>query len=376
MSLENRRASLRRFFFKGVARASSDARWLEGLKSAAFKEKSLLPGEDHLGFCVYGDELSSHFSIENVAVGKYLTFSLRRDILRIPATLLRLHERRLSAERSAAGGAKVVSRRQLKEIREEVQRQLADQISPTIQIAQVLVDPVRREVLLGSTSTHMSQALVVFFEKHFSIRLLQANFMSMAERLVDKISFERVLDEPSGSILGKMGAETPDSEDGPEARLGAGFLTWLLFQIHGKKRPWTGEWQVMAENFVLLEGESEGSRQTLVRQGAASHCAELSRALQVGKLVSRMHCVVAREGEEGEWAFAVDKVWADLVGIKSPKANEPDFHARRLQRFAHLVQGFETLDHFFTAYLDDRYGESWSQVRRQMAKWVAEGAQA
>lgn len=380
MALESGVISLRRYFLRGGVKPSSDHAWIAGLGKGKFQERKLKAEEENAGWVVSGNELSSDFSEENLSAGRFLAFSLRRDVLRIPRSMLTIHVRHRVRERMRETGSRMISRENVAEIKAEVVDELQSRTPATTSIAQVLIDPLRKELYLGSTSRRAGDCFAGLFHKCFDTKPVQANFMAMAQRLMPKDEFKTVMDDPEGIFVERPQVQDADLSEGPESKLGAAFLTWLLFSSHMDTDVWdmegVGRFSLFSDEYFLLEGAAEGSRQTLVRRGTASRCPELMRALQVGKLVSRMKLLLAGIGDRDEerlWGAVVDKRCADLSAMKAPRPTEAEFNARRLERFTLLQQPFAFLDGLFLSYLNLRYSHQWKKTRDAVSGWIGSG---
>lgn len=376
MSIESGNLTLRRYYIEGKCKASSNPFWIDRLKQNIFSEKKLISDEENLGWTVLGNELSTDFSLENTIYGKYILFSLRRDYLKIPSTLLQLHLKHRIHERLKEIETDTISQKQKVEIKEEVLEHLLSQTPPHLQIAQVVIDTAKSEVFITSTSDKMNESFELLFQKTFELDLFAANFMSSAQKLLDAECFEQVLDDPSMILIKDLEVH-PEFEDSPEGKLGASFLTWLLYIIQQGDGTWNckslGEIGILMEELLVLEGEALGSRQTQLKKGVINRCAELITALKVGKFVSKAYCQLARDNgsEEAEtWTFTIHKHTYDLTSLKVPKYSEGNQAARMIGRLNYISESFEIIDELFNSYLEHRYIKNWKKTEEDMQNWI------
>lgn len=376
MTIESGNVSLRRYMVEGKMKEAANEHWLEGLKKGAFESRKLLLDDENVGWSVFGNELEMDFNIENTVRGKFLIFSMRRERIKIPGALLKLHVKSRLQERLKEMETKSISKKQQTEIRVEIQEELAKSLPPDIQVFQAMVDTKRGEVYFSSFSDKVCEFFIRNFEQSFGLRLLESNFMALASHNLTDDVFERVLDDP-GMKLGPGIEVHPEYEDTSEGKLGAGFLTWVLHTIQTGEGVWKskhhGEFGIIVDDYLFLEGESVGSRQTLLKKGSIGRCAELATALGVGKLVSKVRLQLAREGKKDEveeWNFYVDKLNFDLASIKVPKVNDPDPAMRMQMRLGVMVEAFELIDDLFEHYLELRYGNGWKRANANMVDWV------
>ena len=388
MSLEHGSVTLRRYYMQSSCKASSDPNWVSSLNENAFIEKTLGPDEDNTGWSVFGNELSTEFSIDNTAFGKFILISFRRDSVKIQRTMLNLLLKSRIHERLKSEEIETISQKQKAEIKEEILDELTKKTSPNLQIIQALVDTARGEVFLSSTSDKICESFLMLFSQTFSIQLLEANFMATAQRNLSEEVFENVLDAP-GILLGPAFDVHPDFEDTSEGKLGSSFLTWLLYQLQTGDGTWAskslGEFGMILNDYLLLEGEALGSKQMLLKKGVLGRCAELATSLKVGKLVSKIRCQLARDtlapaegdaagssSEPEEWSFVVDKINYDLSSLKMPKYSDGNEAARTLGRMGYIVEAFEIMDELFSSFLELRYSKEWKKHHEAMTNWVIE----
>jgi hypothetical protein len=114
----------------------------------------------------------------------------------------------------------------------------------------------------------------------------------------------------------------------------------------------------------------------LLKKGALSRCAELATSLNIGKLVSKIRLMVARDGGSEEnnetevWSYVVDKLHFDISSLKVPKVNEGSDVSRMLARFNYMIDMVELMEDLFEKYLDLRYGSEWEGLEAEMSQWV------
>jgi hypothetical protein len=192
--------------------------------------------------------------------------------------------------------------------------------------------------------------------------------------------FEKVMDDP-GICVGNPIEIHPEFEDSMEGKLGAAFLTWMLFVLQTGdgvcKSKRQGEMGITLHEYLLLEGEALGSKQMLLKKGVVSRCAELATSLNIGKQVSKLRLMAARDGADTEenpeadvWTYVIDKIHFDLASMKVPKNNDGTEVARTLARFNFIVDAFELMEDLFEQFLEQRYGDKWTTLEEEMAAWV------
>jgi hypothetical protein len=355
--------------------------WVAQLKENAFVGKELGLEEENLGWAVFGEELATDFSIENTVYGKFVLFSLRRDSIKVPSSLVNLHLKSRLKERMRSEEVEVIGKKQRGEIKEEIIEELMAKTPTQIQVIQIMIDTARAEVFISSTSDKVLELFEGLFNKSFDLNLSKADFLSTAHQMLEEETFQKVMDDP-GISVGDPFEVHPEFEDCMEGRLGASFLTWMLYllQTGGSfKSKRQGEMGLVLNEYLLLEGEALGSKQVLLKKGALSRCAELAISLNIGKLVSKIRIETARDGvatdsEENvdmeKWNFMVDKLNFDLSSLKVPKHSEGTEVARMLARFNGIIDAFELMEDLFEHFLELRYGQNWEHLTDELRQWV------
>ena len=381
MSLEHGSITLRRFFIKGTCKPSSSPVWVEQLKENAFVGKELGLEEENIGWAVFGEELATDFNLSNTVYGKFILFSLRRDSIKVPSSLVNLHLKSRIKERMRNDELEQIGKKQRGEIKEEIIEELMAKMPTQIQVIQVMIDTARNEIFIASTSDKVLELFEGLFAKSFDLNLSKADFLSTAHQMLEEKTFSSVMDDP-GISIGDPFEVHPEFEDSLEGRLGASFLTWILFLLQtggNYKSKRQGEMGIVLNEYLLLEGEALGSKQMLLKKGALSRCAELAISLNIGKLVSKIRLETVRDGiskdsEENvdmeKWNFVVDKLHFDLASLKVPKPSEGTEVARMLARFNNIIDAFELMEDLFENFLELRYGKNADKLQDEMREWV------
>ncbi len=120
-----------------------------------------------IGWVTARNWLDTDLSIEKVQAGRYYIFSLRRDQLRIPKSLLDarfdLEER---AQREALGLDRLPYKKK-RELKAQIKEELEGQVQPTTRSFPIIWDPRGGRVLVGSTSEKSCDDFVALFGQTF-----------------------------------------------------------------------------------------------------------------------------------------------------------------------------------------------------------------
>ena len=255
------------------------------------------------------------------------------------------------------------------------------QTPPTVQVVQAMIDTVRGELYLGSTSDKISDLFTQHLSKTFDLKLQEGNYLSTTQQMLDEDTFDKVLDQP-GITIGEPAEVHPEFEDTLEGKLGASFLTWILYTLAQGEGEWktkhAGEFGLVLNEYLLLEGGAAGSKQMLLKKGVLVKCAELATSLRIGKLVSKIRIEMARDGgteennETESWVVLIDKLNYDFSSMKVPKISEGNEAAKMLGRFNGIVDAVELMDELYEHFLGLRYGRKWKATLKEMEQWVSE----
>lgn len=376
MSLESGSVTLKRFYTtKALPEAKKDS-WLDALNQHAIKEKELqLEGEND-GWAVLGNELSNNFTYLNSQVPPYVCFAYRRDSIKVPGSLIELHlKSQIAIERECGEG---VSKTKKQEIKDDIINDLITRSLPNVDYAGVLIDTDHGEIFFSSSSDRMVDGFCQLFYESFHVQLIDADYATIAHRLLDhEERFEGLMSHPNLDLVENLEVH-PDFEDSPEMRLGSAFLTWFYYHLQDSDSSWSSEHIeeifVVCEDQLTLAGESMGSREVTLRQGAINTCRELSAALQAGKGVSKAKFLFYRGDEDdGQvWSFLIDKKNYVLGSLKLPKVEVADDITMLRERFDSIREIHTILDDIFLDYLEMRTTENWPTICERMRHWVFE----
>lgn len=376
MSLESGSVSLKRFYTTKAVPEAKDEFWLEGLSKNSILEKEIKLDAENDGWAVLGNELSNSFTYMNCQIPPYVCFAYRRDSIKVPNTLIELHlKSQVAIERECGEG---VSKSKKQEMKEDIIEDLIARSLPNIDVAGVLVDTDHGEIFFSNSSDKMVDGFCQLFYECFGIQLIDADYATIAHRLLDNDEkFENLMSRPSLDLIKDMEIH-PDFEDSPEIRLGSSFLTWFYYHLQDSDSSWSSEFidevHVVCEDQLTLAGETFGSREITLRQGAINTCRELSAALQAGKTVSKAKFLFYRGDEDDGmvWTFLVDKQNYVLNSLKLPKVEQADDITMLRERFDNIREIHTILDDIYLDYLELRTSEDWPNICERMRHWVFE----
>ncbi|MEZ6186534.1 MAG: recombination-associated protein RdgC [Planctomycetota bacterium] len=145
--------------------------------------------------------------------GPYVTFALRIDTRKVPASLINAHAALEINAALEAEGLDRLSNRRKREIKEEIRLRLAEETPPTQKAFGVFWNLEKRRVYLQNTSKTVNEAFRALFERTFETEIspqipgLQAAGWARAAGLLETLREARPLElraAPAGSSAPSM----------------------------------------------------------------------------------------------------------------------------------------------------------------------------
>ena len=348
-------ATITRYLFNEKAPSSSDEFWGEHLKEKAFVPKILSRDEENIGLAEYDRPLQAHFETGSIAIGKYVSFSLRRDKIVIPAAKVKMLVNDVIQQVCEKEHKEFLSNKEKTDIKEDVIETLHKGAEPTVETVQIIIDPILKHIYIGTTSTTFIDAALMLISTAFSITPMTANFTQLAHGKLDERKFSTLLDHPGLDLI--KGIEVhPEFEFSSEMKVGAGFLTYLLCHVISDAEE-DARIPLIIDGNLTLGGEAMGSKKVVLNQGVLANCNELMSSLLHGKQILSMKLLgeeAAIEDEDAKkWQFAINWEY-QLSGIKLPKCSAKDRKGRKFERIDHIAQLFTELDRLLSGYLETK----------------------
>ena len=365
MSLKSGSTTITRYFSDSAFLASSDPSWISGLLDGAFLDRQLQDvGEKSQGFCIFENELSANFKLENCVQGKYIIFSYRRDQKDVRSKVLNLKMNAVAAERMTEMGVDFLSSKMKTEIKEELIESDPDVTIINTTIINVFIDTALKQIFFTTTSLEIIDNIVMDLSSYLGIKVFQASPVALAAKLFDTDKLDLVLDAPEFNVIDNLEIN-PEFEDQPDQKLGSAFLTFLMYYLY------TGDGMfnhmgIMFHDEITLEGESMGSKKAVLKKGLLNNCVELVAALKVGKIISSGKLTLAEgDGDDVlQYDFTLDKTFFNLGSAKVKKDRDI---LRVLLSFSTV---YESIDSLFEYYLKKRYVDDWSISKENILIWI------
>ena len=322
------------------------------------------------GWVSFDDYLDTTWQAGPPQKGAYMAFTLRVDIRRIPAGVLRKHlDLALKREKAEneKNGKKFISRARRKELKELVQLSLRRRFLPVPGEFNVIWNTANNEIWFASTQTKMLELFVQRFLDTFRLHIEQLTPPALAL-----------------SMLGDAAEADIHSADSVDYTmdgiLGQDFLTWLWFQSDVAPsffRTDDGQpFQVSMEKRVTVTGGEGSERETTsVSANIDSSLSEARLGLHRGKKVTRALIHLTKD----DFGFDVSVKAADfsLNSLKTPKIDKSDRDDDPNSLFLEKVFLIETavtlLDCLYRQFLGLRLDEGkWKKTTDKMMQWMKE----
>ena len=341
------------------------------LKNGAFLDIDESAESQADGWVSFDDYLDTTWQAGPPQKGAYIAFSLRLDIRRIPAGVLRKHLvlalKREKAE-NEKNGKKFISRERRKELKELVQISLRRRFLPVPGEFNVIWNTANNEIWFASTQTKMLELFVQRFLATFRLHIEQLTPPDLALSMLGKESEEAIHDADSVDYT-------------MDGILGQDFLTWLWFQSDVAPsffRTDDGQpFQVSMEKRVTVTGFSGVDRETasVTASDIASPLSEARVGLRWGKKVSSALIHLTKD----DFGFDVSVKAADfsLNSLKTPKIDKSDRDDDPDSLFLEKVFLIETavtlLDSLYRQFLGLRLDKDmWDKTTDEMIQWIKE----
>jgi len=370
MGINTASATFARFF---VPELEGEDFWTytdEKLRGGAFAE----PDENQTqtaGFTSWEDFFEPDFSYGSYKKGEYVAFNFRLDQRKVPSLVLKQFVRQEVQKYRDENEGKWPARSQKLEIQERMQEYLLSRALPQPSAAEVVWNPARNWLIVGTTGTKMLDAFLEYFENHFRLFPQPLYHIHWALNALPLTPAQK-------DVLGSMVSPKSPTALSEGRFLGFDFLTWLWYFI--EKLGGTIEAGDKVANIHLGERmvlvlPSDG-KERVICTSQANFLHEARTALRQGKVVEEVQLFIVLG--DNEYMLTLDSsLWA-LKGLKTPKQlpdyGQEDPDGRFLEKMYFIEEVFNTLDALYLRFLADRLTPGWeTDTLPQLQKWIDEG---
>ena len=342
----------------------------EKLRAGAFAEAGYSQTEN-VGFASWEDFFDPNFSYGSYRKGEYVAFNFRLDQKKVPSMVTKQFVRQSVQQYRDEHDGKWPDRTEKQQIQERTQEYLLSRAFPQPCASEVVWNPPRNWMILGTVGARMMEAFLEYFEKRFElypIPLYHAawafNMLPLAPGQKDVLASLVPLKSPSALNDGRF--------------LGSEFLTWVWYYIERLG----GTLQVgdkvanvhLGERMVLVLPGDRKERVVCTTQTNFLH--EARTGLRQGKVVDEAQLFLMVG--ENEYLLTLDSsLWA-LKGLKTPRQlpdygrEDPD--GRFLEKMYFIEEVFSVLEALYMRFLAERLTPGWqTDTLVQLQKWIDEG---
>ena len=370
MSIFNGNISLKRLLIQGSCPSASNSKWLDGFNTSVFVEKRLGDDDENIGFVPMGMEMLPTLTKDNITYGQFIVVSIRIDKLKLSSSRLKLVLNSRIEMRCNEEQRDFLSKAEIKEMKEEIEQELAQQSSPETKIIELAIDTRNSQILTTAGSDKDIDMLQNLLKNSLNLDTVLLDPFTLAVK-IDADKEDQIL---SASPVSLSGFESDSENESPESsasKEGSSFLTWLLHMVYHRQENATLDKgvSIMLDEEIVLEGDQATAKEISLKKGNLPSSSELKSAFNAGKLVSKIKLLVAID--ESQWSLSIDKHKFSLAGLKLPVGIKevPGRKNQREARMASMVEVFEIIDNLFQKYLVERYDESqqWQDLLIEMS---------
>ncbi len=304
-----------------------------------------------------------------------MAFNFRLDQKKVPGMVLKQYVRQSVKKFRDEHNGKWPNRAEKAQIQESMQEHLLGRALPQPSASEVVWDPSRTWMILGTASSKMIDAFLEYFERQFQLYPVALYHAQWALNMLGLTPGQK-------DVLGSLISLKSPSAMSDGRFLGSEFLTWLWFYIErlGGSIQAGGDKTAgiyLGERMVLvLPGDG---KERVICTTQANFLHEARTALRQGKVVDEAQLLFIIG--ENEYLLTLDSsLWA-VKGLKTPKQlpdyGQEDPDGRFLEKMYFIEEVFSTLDALFKRFLAERLTPGWeTDTLPQIQKWIDEGPSA
>jgi len=373
MGITSSSATITRFF---VPELKVDDFWSladEKLRGGAFREPDDSPVET-AGFTTWEDFFDPDFAYGSYRKAEYLAFNFRLDQRKVPNIVLKQFVRQSVQKFREEHNGKWPNRGEKQEIQESMQEYLLSRALPQPSACEVVWNPVKNCMVLGTSSSKMIDAFLEYFEQQFQLYPVALYHAQWALNMLPLTPGQK-------DVLGSLVSVKSPSAMGDGRFLGSEFLTWLWFFIErlggsiqaGEK---TANIHLGERMVLVLPGDR---KERVICTTQANFLHEARTALRQGKVVDEVQLFFIIG--ENEYFLSLDSSLWVVKGLKTPKQlpdyGQEDPDGRFLEKIYFVEEVLSTLDALYMRFLEERLIPGWeTDTLPQLQKWIDEGEPA
>ncbi|MFO7821791.1 MAG: recombination-associated protein RdgC [Lentisphaeria bacterium] len=308
--------------------------------------------------------LETRIDDQTAYAGGYLHLTLRQAERKIPASLLKAECRMAELALLQEQGGDRISRKQKKQIKEDVTERLLPDMPPTLSGMDFVVDEGYKKLYLGATSDKQLDTFMASFYQTVGIQPVPIEPELLATELTDA--------EPSALPVLNFSDSVPDTVAG--GTLGQSFLTWLWFYLeqHGGVLPKNqlGDFSMMIDGPLVFVAEDTGALESSIRKGVPTASAEAKAALSVGKKLKRAKLTMVR-GKDQQWQTNIDADNFVFRSMKLPEGEALDPASIFEERVTNIYVFQTMITQLFKRFIEEISNSSRAaEIQKDAQEWV------
>lgn len=358
----------------------------EKLAANAFRSIEETTDEQSVGWVNLDDFTARDFELPGAFQREhYLAFTLRRDLRKVPAILLRAHLDRAAEEFLAANpGYSRIPRQKREDLRDAHRGRLLARTLPAPSTSDAVWETRAGVVMFTSLSAPVQTRFEELFAETFpGLRLVLEHPYARAARVLPK-GLQNALQSANG-------ARSDGALDLIEGNrwLGRDFLAWLLYGTTNSASDYkvgaaghlpegTG-FTAFIDNRIVLVSDGEEAPGKVTVLGPQANYREARAALSAGKHIGEANLVM--ELNEHRWSMNLRGERFQLASFKAPPVTiEKDDVTDRMEertavfyeRMLLIEQGTQLLDSLYKSFLVERLGSAWKGKAKRIGSWFGE----
>ena len=370
MAIASSSATFTRFFAPDLEAADFWSLVDEKLRGGAFAE----PDDSAIeaaGFASWEDFFDPNFSYGSYRKGEYVAFNFRLDQKKVPGMVLNKFVRQSVQKFRDENNGKWPNRTEKQQIRESMQEYLLSRAFPQPCASEVVWNPARNWMILGTASSKMMEAFLEYFERQFQLYPVALYHAPWAFNMLALTAAQK-------DFLGSLVSLKSPTALNDGRFLGSEFLTWVWYYIErlgGSIQAGDKIANVhLGDRMVLVLPGDRKERVVCTTQANFLH--EARTGLRQGKVVdeAQLFFIIG----ENEYFLTLDSSLWSVKGLKTPKQlpdygrEDPD--GRFLEKMYFIEEVFAALDALFIRFLAERLTPGWeTDSLAQLQKWIDEG---
>lgn len=373
-----------------AAEKTVSVEWIQDrLEYGRFEPITDLSTISSVGWVHFDDPNDSDFSnINSFSIDIYLAFTLRKDVRKVPGSLLKnMVEKACSEWLKEHPKLRKVPKLRKQEIKDNIQAALLAKSLPQPSMVDVLWDTVRNIVTVASTSTSVLDFVENEFARTFDgLHLVPIHPIRRAQRVLS--------DEYLFFLEAANRSESPGVLQQIKSNkwLGWDFLLWLMYQSAAEESEClidqagpldhgTPFVAYVSDRFVLTDDTDGQKGKSSIVGPQKNNYSESCFAVRNGKRISE--ATIHLEYGSRRWkltlkgeifafnSFACPPVLIEREDIPDPRRE--DLEATFLERMSLMESGLQLFDSLLSRFLRLRLDEPrWSKEGERIIEWVVD----